>query len=191
MHRPRRRSVALLVSLVSLTAGCGDDDDDADAAIDAAIDAAAAEASQDGEIVEVVAVDYRFDALPERIEAGAQLALRNDSDAEAHELVAFALPTAEERTAAELFALPQDELDEFFANYPDLVLVAEPGAEAFVARGDRTLPQRARYLLFCGIPTGADPAEYVRQVRASQGRPDVAGGAPHYSAGMFGEITVE
>ena len=110
---------------------------------------------------------------------------------ETHEFVAFRLPDGEERTADQLFELPPDELSAFFAGMPDVVLAARPGGDSFVAFGDGTLTRPGRYLIFCAVPTGANPDEYARALKESQdGPPNVAGGPRHYTHGMFGEVRV-
>ena len=125
------------------------------------------------------------------MEAGAKLALSNQSDGELHELVAMRLADDEGRTADELIALPEDELRALFAGPPEVVLVAPPGEEGFAALCDGTLGQPGRYLLMCFIPIGADPAAYLDALEAQPGQPPaVPGGPPHFTAGMYGEVTV-
>ncbi|MEQ9161428.1 MAG: hypothetical protein RLN74_01900, partial [Ilumatobacter fluminis] len=61
------------------------------------------------------------------------------------------------------------------------------------AVGDGTLSEPGRYVLMCFIPIGADPDEYLAAVAAAGGgKPDgVAGGPPHFTAGMYAELVVE
>lgn len=60
------------------------------------------------------------------------------------------------------------------------------------AVGDGRLTERGRYLVFCAIPVGADPAAYLQAAQsATGGPPQVAGGPPHFSQRMYGEITVK
>lgn len=193
MDRTRRQLIRRLValtsvaSLVMFAAACGDDDEDSADATSTTADAPAGTSQP----IEVTADDYAFTGLPERIEPGTERTLHNNSSSEAHELVAFDLPADEERSAEEIFELPEDQLGAFFQGDPNLVLVAEPNADAFVALGDGALTRPARYLIFCAIPIGADPAEYTRQARESNAAPpDVAGGPPHFTEGMLGELTV-
>lgn len=151
----------------------------------------AAPSDEPAEPVEVVATDYAFAGLPERVAPGTELTLRNDSAAEAHELVAFDLRPDETRSAAEIFDLPADELEGFFQGDPNLVLLAPPGEDAIVVLGDGTLEREARYIVLCFIPTGADPQAYLEAAAASEGGPpEVPGGPPHFVQGMFGELTV-
>lgn len=104
------------------------------------------------------------------------------------------LPDGETRTATELLALPEAELRPALGGPPAAVLVAPPGEAGFTALGDGTLTQRGRYLLVCFIPTGADPPTFLAAVaaaRSSGGPPSsVPGGAPHFTAGMYAELTV-
>ena len=73
------------------------------------------------------------------------------------------------------------------------MLLASPGdGEVIKALGDGKLTEKGRYLVVCFIPTGADPAAYLQAVQSSSdGPPDVAGGPPHVTQGMYGAITVE
>jgi uncharacterized cupredoxin-like copper-binding protein len=186
MTRTARARLSLIVPLVMLAAvavACGDDDgEDGEAlAADTPADEAAA--------TEVVAVDYHFEGLPETIESGTTLTLRNDSDHEVHELFAMKIPDAETRSVAELIALPENELFAALPGEPATVLVAPPGEESIAVLGDGTL-EPGRYLVACAIPTGADPAEFMRQAQAAEGPPDVPGGPPHFVSGMYAELVV-
>jgi hypothetical protein len=206
---PRRRltlAVAPLLVLGIVAAGCGDDDSDdaarkdgssADANSDnlSSESSASSESSDstgaDGATTDVVAVDYHFQGLPERIDAGSRLTMHNDSDGEVHELVAMAIPEGETRSVEELTALPEGELFAAVPGEPAVVLVAPPGEDAVPVIGDGTLAA-GRYLVLCAIPTGADPDEFMRQAQASQdGPPQVDGGPPHFTAGMYAELLVD
>ena len=46
------------------------------------------------------------------------------------------------------------------------------------------------YVILCAIPTGADVVEYLEAAATSEGPPQVDGGPPHFTNGMFAEITV-
>ena len=59
-----------------------------------------------------------------------------------------------------------------------------------MAVGDGTLQEPGRYLVICTIPTGADPAEYLAAEATSNGPPDVEGGPPHFTHGMYAELDV-
>ena len=142
------------------------------------------------ESVEIVATDYAFAELPDRIGTDTTLTMRNDSTREVHELVVFPLPDDIDGTASELLALPEEELAAFLDGPPSLVVVAGPNDAPFVVVGDGTLPEPGRYLLFCAIPTGADPAEYMAAAATSDGPPAVAGGRPHFVHGMATTVEV-
>jgi plastocyanin len=197
MNRSGRRALPLLLpilGLAAITAGCGDDDDDAadtSATETTAADTSAAE-DVDADVIEVIAVDYGFDDLPATVPAGTTLTLQNSSDREVHELVAMALPAGETRSVEELLALPEEELGALFAVQPGTVLVAPPGEGSFAAVGDGSLTEPGRYVIACFIPTGADPEEFLQAAQEAEGGPpQVAGGPPHFTAGMFAELTVE
>jgi len=148
-----------------------------------------------GKTVTVTASDYKFEGLPKSMkEESTKLTLTNASTKEVHELVAFRIPDAEKRPVSELVKLPMAEQEALFPKGPPpLVLVAPPnGAPQITALGDGTLKEKGRYAVVCFIPTGADPAAYLKAAEAAtDGPPDVPGGAPHVTQGMFGEITVK
>lgn len=141
--------------------------------------------------VSIGLVDYSFEDVPDRIPAGTPLSISNASTTEVHELVAVRLPDDETRTAEQLVALPPAELGALIGAEPAAVLIAPPGEDGFPVVGDGTLTEPGRYLLLCSIPLGADPAEYLAAAQTSAGPPQVAGGPPHFTAGMYAEVEVE
>ncbi|MGH9187989.1 MAG: hypothetical protein ACRD0U_19615 [Acidimicrobiales bacterium] len=186
----RAMGAAVAVALTFSLAACGDDDGDDRAEADATTTSEAAGA-ETVETVDVTAVDYRYEGLPSSVEAGTRLTLQNDSTREVHELVAIRIPEDETRPVDELAALPPDELFAVFPGEPAAVLLAPPSEEAFAAVGDGTLTEPGRYLLFCAIPTGADPEVFLAELETSEGEPpDVPGGPPHFVGGMFAELEV-
>jgi hypothetical protein len=186
----RTRALSALVAITAtaaLAAGCGGDDDDSDASAPSTT-----ASTNEGEAVAVSAIDYEFEDLPQSIAAGARLTLHNDSEAELHELVAFRLADDETRSAEELAQLPEAELEAVFAGEPATVLIAKPGEESTAALGDGSLTEPGRYVVFCAIPQGVDPDEYLAAAEQSEeGPPDLGGGPPHFLLGMVGEVTVE
>jgi hypothetical protein len=143
-------------------------------------------------VIEVVAVDYAFEGLPDTVDAGTVLSLTNEAPAELHELVAIRLPDDEERPVSELVALPIEELGAVVAVEPSTVLLALPdGGPMIPAVGDGTLAEPGRYAILCMIPQGADVEEFLEAAAASQGGPpQVDGGPPHIVFGMFAELRV-
>lgn len=171
LRRPAAAAVALLAAGVAVAA-CGTDSDSAKA-------------------VKVTAVDYAFSGLPATLKAGRTLELTNKSSGEAHELVAFRLPDSETRSVADILKLPEPELFGLFSGEPAAVLVAGPGAAGKAVVGTGVLSETGRYLVFCSIPVGADPVKFLAAAEGSDGPPDVPGGAPHFTRGMFAELTVK
>ncbi|MBA2495866.1 MAG: hypothetical protein H0V33_02010 [Acidimicrobiia bacterium] len=205
--RAPRAVVVALAATVLVGLGACSDDDDTSSATDATESTEDSETTEEdtetteeesedttggdaeGDEVNVTATDYAFE-VPDEIAAGTTLTMTNESDVEVHELLAFRLPDEETRSAEELIALPQAELEGLFRGPPAAVLVAPPAQESFAAVGG-TLDEPGRYLLFCAIPVGADPDEYLAAAEQSQGGPiDVAGGPPHFVEGMFAEVQV-
>ncbi|MBS1837787.1 MAG: hypothetical protein JST64_08825 [Actinobacteria bacterium] len=182
---------ALVVGIPMLTAACSDDSDASPSSTTASTAPAASEATAPGhEHVEVTAVDFSFEDLPSTIEAGTRLSLRNKASRELHELVAFRLPDDEKRSVGELLQLPEADLGPMLGA-PTTVLLAAPGQDQIPAVGDGTLTEPGRYLVMCSIPTGVDPAAYLKAAAAANGqKPDLAGGPPHFTSGMFAELTV-
>ncbi|HVM52839.1 MAG TPA: hypothetical protein VM262_06545 [Acidimicrobiales bacterium] len=186
-----RVAAGLLVGSLALTA-CGDDDDDGAAGDDTTTTAAGGDDA--AATVEVTLIDYGFQGLPASIEAGTQLTVRNDSEAEMHELVAVLLPDDEERSVSELLSLPEEEIGALLGGgEPAAVLLATPGSdETIPAVGDGTLTEPGRYLIACFIPQGADPDEFMAAAAESEGGPpEVEGGPPHFVLGMQAELRVE
>ena len=172
MRTPSLRAAAVGVSVAALallSVGCGSDD----------------------KTRTVTAVDYSFDDLPKTVTAGTEFTLENDSETELHEMVVIKVPDDEARPVSELMQLPEEQLDAIFQGEPAMVLLRAPGeGEQITAVGDGKLTEKGRYAVICAIPTGADPAAYLN-APPSDGPPTVAGGPPHFTQGMFGEVTVE
>lgn len=109
-------------------------------------------------------------------------------------MVVFRIPDNERRSVQELVNLPEAEQEAIFGGGPPaFVLIAPPGGgEMIKALGDGKLTEKGRYAVTCFIPTGADPQAYLQAAQsASDGPPEVAGGPPHVTRGMYGEITVK
>lgn len=187
-HRPTDRSPSRLSGAAALAAvaglalglaGCSDDD--------------TAAAADEPPVIEVRAVDFAFEDLPDRVPLGTTLTLVNDAPSELHELVAVRLGDDEDRAADELVSLPPPEMGAtLFADEPAMVLLAAPGGEQITAVGDGTLTEPGRYLVLCIIPTGVDPDVYLAAAaETEEGPPQVDGGPPHIAHGMYAELVVE
>jgi hypothetical protein len=141
--------------------------------------------------ITIEGVDYGFTNVPDSVPAGTKLGFSNTSSVELHELVAFRVDS--DVPLEQLLELPPAEL-EATLGAPVTVMLQPPGApEPIMAVGDGTLAEPGRYVLMCFIPIGADPAEYLAAARGAGGKkPEgVAGGPPHFTAGMVAELTVE
>ncbi len=205
IHPTARRGARLArVGLATLAVGvlglsaCGSDDEaadttttEADASTTTHDDSADHDSHDAPPTVSIGLVDYSFEDVPDRIPAGTPLSISNASTTEVHELVAVRLPDDETRTAEQLVALPPAELGALIGAEPAAVLIAPPGEDGFPVVGDGTLSEPGRYLLLCSIPLGADPAEYLAAAQTSAGPPQVPGGPPHFTAGMYAEVEVE
>lgn len=141
--------------------------------------------------IPVIATDYAYGGIPSQMDAGKRLTLSNYSSEEVHEIAAFKLPGEEDRPAAELTQLPAAQLEQLLGGPPTTVIVALPQEEGQTVEGDGTLRDAGRYLFLCFVPTGADPAAYEEAMaRQADEPPNVAGGPPHFTQGMFAEATV-
>lgn len=149
-------------------------------------------ATEGGDTLEVTGVDYAFEGVPETVEAGTRLTFTNASEAEFHEMIMFRIPEGEDRPLAELLALPDEEAQQV-VGAPLGVSVAMPGEDGQVVEGELIAEEPGRYILLCFIPVGADPeafAEAMQNPGAGE-PPQVEGGPPHVTEGMYAEFTVE
>lgn len=180
-----RRAFACTIALLLLLGACGDDADVAATTTPTTTPTTAAPPQ-----IEVTAIDFGFVGLPERVEAGTTLTLVNESSVELHELVAIRLPDDETRSVEDLIGAPED-----LASYFPLVttvLIAPPDEAGVAVEGTGQINEPGRYAIICAIPIGADPAEYMAAAAETEGGPpDVAGGAPHFVAGMYAELVVD
>ena len=96
--------------------------------------------------VEVRAVDYGFEDLPETVVAGSTLTLVNESSVELHELVAIRLPDDEKRSADELVQLPPEELAQFFPLVDSVIIAPPGGGDDFAVEGTGILNEPPRTL---------------------------------------------
>lgn len=171
MNAHRVFLTAVLVATVPGLAACGDD------------------ASGAPPSLEVAMRDFAYDDLPERVPAGVEIVASNESTSELHEFVAFRLDDSDERSVDEIVGGDLGAV--FTAAPPATVILVPPGGEPVVAVGDGTLAEPGRYLVICTIPTGVDPQVYLDAAATPDGPPQVDGGPPHFSHGMYVELVVE
>jgi hypothetical protein len=128
------------------------------------------------------------------VPSGTKFELRNDSTAEAHEMIVIRIPDGEDRPIGQLAALPEAEADAVFEGVePATVIVALPGQAGQAVEGDGTVDEAGRYAVVCFIPKGADPAKMAEAMADPEatGPPDLGTGPPHVTQGMYGEFVVE
>lgn len=191
--RPTAGFLAIAAGLLALGA-CGGDDDATDATTagpTTTVAAAPTTHEHDTASITIGVRDFAFEDVPATIAAGTSISITSSSATEVHELIAVKLPDGDQRTSAELVALPQEELGALIGPAPAAVIIAPPGEAGFPVVGDGTLTEPGRYLLLCTIPIGADPEEYLAAAQTGDGPPQVAGGAPHFTAGMHTTVTVQ
>lgn len=186
-------------SLLALAlTGCGDDTPEEVAATATAPDEPMATsgpaAAEEDDPVEITAVDYAFEDVPESVAPGTELTLSNASTSEVHEMVIFHVDDDQTMPLDEIVRMAAEESDgpppEWlqFAGFD----VAMPGESGFAPEGPVVLDEPGRYLLLCLIPTGADPAAYEEAMASGASEaPQADGGPPHVAQGMAAELVVE
>ena len=193
----KRYLLAGSILAVALT-GCGNETPEEVAATATAEEGPTATsepaASEKADVVEITAVDYGFEDVPESVAPGTELTLANASTAEVHEMVVFRVDDDQTmsldeivRTAAEESDGPPPEWLQFAG-----VDIAMPGEAGFAPEGPVVLDEPGRYLLLCFIPTGADPAVYEEAMTSgATDAPPIDAGPPHVAEGMAAELMVE
>jgi hypothetical protein len=119
------------------------------------------------EVVEVTAVDYRFDGLPETLEAGTVGFKMTNEGAEPHVMLLFRYNDGDTTTLDELLAMPEDEAGQHVTMAG--AAFAEPGEWG---AGFAEL-EPGRYAAVCPIPMGGTDS-----------------GPPHFMEGMATEFEV-
>lgn len=191
----RSHLLAGLALTLAATGCAGDDPDEAAAApeVTASEDEEAENDAEGGETVEITAVDYAFEDVPETVSAGTELTLTNTSQEELHEMVVYRVDPDQDMSLDEIIQGAAEEAD---GPPPDWltfsgVAIAMPGKDGFAPEGPVVLDEAGRYLLLCFIPTGADPAAFEEAMESDATEaPQVEGGPPHVVEGMAAELTV-
>ena len=189
----KRYLLAGLALTLALT-GCADDEAPEEAAAATADGATSEDLAAGGETVEITAVDYGFDGVPETVAAGTELTLTNASDEELHEMVVFRVDDDQDMSMDEIIQTAAEESDGPPPEWLTFsgVAVAMPGEAGFAPEGPVVLDEPGRYLLLCFVPTGADPAAFANAMESgATEEPQVDGGPPHVAEGMAAELTVE
>lgn len=192
--RFRRSLAAVALSALMVLGACADDDDPEETPTEESTseESPSEESPSATADVPVTGADYSFSGIDDTLDAGAKVTFKNTSAKEAHEIVAFKLPDTEKRPAADIFKLPEAELNAALGGPPVFVIFGMPSSDGMAVMGDGTLKDPGRYAFACFIPTGANPDEYMKAAQeAGDEAPVVAGGPPHFTQGMFAETTVE
>lgn len=139
--------------------------------------------------VTVTAVDYAYEDIPDPLPAGSVISLDNQGS-EPHEITAFFIPAAETRSIEELLALPEDEEPpvEFSG-----VAVATTDGNVIYPEGPLILEEPGRYAFVCFLPQGItdEQIQQIAQETAPGEEPSFPEGPPHFTLGMWAEVTVE
>lgn len=192
-----RRHMLAGLALALALAGCGDGDDPEVAAPADETSEAGGETSQaggaEGEVVEITAVDYAFEDVPDTVAVGTELTLVNEAEGEVHEMIVYRVDDAQTMTLDEIMqgAAEDDGPPPEWLTFAGMD-VALPGESGLAPEGPLVLDEPGRYLLLCFIPTGADPAAFEEAVSSDATEPpQVDGGPPHVAQGMAAELQVE
>ena len=189
-RKTRVAAVGLAVSLAVVPAACGSSDDGVTATATTAKPAATTSttaASTKPQTIKVTGSDYKFTGLPETAPAGSKISLTTDKSGEPHELVAVHVPESETRSAEEIGALSDADMETVLAGEPALVTIAMPGTTDTPGPvvGDGTLSEPGRYIILCTFPKGTTPEDVAKAQGPLQGE------HPHYHLGMVDDITIQ
>ena len=122
--------------------------------------------------IDVTAVDYRFEGVPDELSTGYHVVDFTNGGQENHEMFAFRIDDASIESVTDIFELPEEEV--FSKITPVNAVYATPGSSDVVSWN---LTEPGRYAVFCAISLGS--------VGDSEGD-----GPPHFTQGMVREFTV-
>lgn len=128
--------------------------------------------SCDVDTLDVSAVDYGFEGLPETLTTGYHVVNFTNTGNENHEMFAIRFNEGTTESMDELFELPEEEA--FTKITPVNATFAPSGSTETVSWN---LAEPGRYAIFCAIPVGT--------VGEAEGD-----GPPHFTQGMIQEFTV-
>lgn len=121
--------------------------------------------------IETVASDYQFEGVPESIEGGTVAVTLTNEGEEIHEIALLRINDDVTLSAEELLALPEEEA----------MTKAKPAGFGFAEIGQSSTSfirlEPGRYLVSCFIPVGSKAGQE-------------GDGPPHFTQGMFAELTV-
>jgi hypothetical protein len=131
--------------------------------------------------LDITAVDYAFEDVPETLGTGATAVFLRNEGQEFHEAVLFRIDDDETRPIEELLELPEEEA----------MLVTRFVGAAFAGPGGNgatsvQFDEPGRYAILCFIPVGTT-AEAMAEMSPDQ-EPE---GPPHFTQGMWREFTIE
>lgn len=199
MMATRFRAGLMAVALIAGVTACGSDNSRTKAAGDTKPAAATSTSTtsttavpRSGTIA-VTAKDYKFEGVPPVVASGATFTFHNASSTHMHEMVAVKIPATEHRSLAVLTQLSHAELVAALGRPPKFAFLQPPGGPLIKAVGDGTITEPGRYLLICSVQLDVTPAQYFKALAQHPGEaPEIpGGGAPHYTQGMYAEITVK
>lgn len=122
------------------------------------------------------AVDYGFEGLPDRLDAGSTRFELVNEGAEAHELALFRRNDGVTQPAEELLSLPEEEVSKLVTQVTrGEALTALPGRSA----SDTVELRPGRYIAVCLIPVGTRNFDT-----------EPPSGPPHAARAMVKEVTV-
>lgn len=128
--------------------------------------------SCDVETLEVTAVDYEYDGIPDTLSTGYHVIEFSNDGQEQHEVFAFEINDGVTESLDEIFAGPEEEI--FGKITPVNAAFAPPGGSD---TGSWNLRTPGNYAVICFIPVGS--------VGETEGD-----GPPHFTEGMVQEFTV-
>jgi hypothetical protein len=154
-----------------------------------------AEAAGEGEVVEVVGVEYAYQGMPTSVPVGTSLALRNEG-IEFHELAVARVGDDVTESTEELLAMGEAAIT---SGKVELIGDPPPGAvPGETSELMTSLEREGRYVIVCFIPQGFIP-EVLAELGVTEGMAQedwppeakaILSNPPHVVAGMFQDFTV-
>jgi hypothetical protein len=124
------------------------------------------------ETIDVKAMDYHFEGIPEELSTGYHVVNFENAGTEMHEMLTIRINDGVTESVEELVDLPEDEVESKIT-----MVNAEFASPGGTDIGSWNLTEPGNYAVLCFVPVGS--------VGEAEGE-----GAPHFTQGMIHEFTV-
>ncbi len=132
------------------------------------------------ESVSVAATEYMFTGIPDTLAPGPTVFEFTNGGQEAHEMVVFRINEGVKQSAEEILGMNEEEAGELVTDVGGTFALPGQSTNTFLEL------EAGRYGFVCFIPVGTT-AENIDELESGEGE----GGPPHFTQGMFAELTVE